>query len=187
MKISAFEVKIGNLIEYQSRLWRVLKKNHVKPGKGGAFVQLEMKEHGTGTKLNERFRSEDKVERAHVEPRQMQFLYNEGPDYVFMDNETYEQLNLPAEDLEAQAGFLLPNLDVQINFYNDSPIGIELPQSVVLKVIDTEGVIKGQTAASSGKPAELETGIRVTVPPFVNIGDNIKVNTDTGEYIERAD
>ena len=187
MKISAFEIKIGNLIEYQNRLWRVLKKNHVKPGKGGAFVQIEMKENGTGTKLNERFRSEDKVERAHVEPRQMQFLYNEGNDYVFMDSQTFEQLNLPAEDLEAQAGYLLPNLDVQINFYNDSPIGIELPQSVVLKVIDTEGVIKGQTAASSGKPAELETGIRVTVPPFVNIGDNIKVNTDTGEYIERAD
>ena len=164
-----------------------MKKNHVKPGKGGAFVQIEMKEHGTGTKLNERFRSEDKVERAHVEPRQMQFLYNEGSDYVFMDSQTYEQLNLPAEDLEAQAGYLLPNLEVQINFYNDSPIGVELPQNVVLKVVDTEGVIKGQTAASSGKPAELETGIRVTVPGFVNIGDNIKVNTDTGDYIERAD
>lgn len=187
MKISAFEIKIGNLIEYQDRLWRVLKKNHVKPGKGGAFVQVEMKEHGTGTKLNERFRSEDKVERAHVEPRQMQFLYSEGTQYVFMDSQNYEQLQLPAEDLDAQAGYLLPNLDVQINFYNDSPIGVELPQSVVLKVVDTEGVIKGQTAASSGKPAELETGIRITVPPFVNIGDSVKVNTDTGDYIERAD
>lgn len=187
MKISAFEIKIGNLIEYQNRLWRVLKKNHVKPGKGGAFVQIEMKEHGAGTKLNERFRSEDKVEKAHVEPRQMQFLYREGQDYVFMDHVTFEQLHLPSEDLEAQAGYLLPNIDVQINFYNDSPIGIELPQSVVLKVIDTEGVVKGQTAASSGKPAELETGIRVSVPSFVNIGDNVKINTDTGEYIERAD
>ncbi len=187
MKISAFEARVGNLLEYQGKLWRVLKKNVVKPGKGGAFVQLEMKEISAGTKLNERFRSEDKLEKAHVEPREMQFLYSDGESFVFMDSATYEQLTLPAEDLADLAGYLLPNTDVQINFHSDEPIGIELPATVVLEVVDTEAVVKGQTAASSGKPAELETGIRVSVPPFVSIGDRIRVNTETGEYVERAD
>jgi elongation factor P len=187
VKISAFDVRVGNLIEHQGKLWRVLKKGHVKPGKGGAFIQLEMKEVTEGTKLNERFRSVDTLEKAHVEPRKMEFLYSDGKSYVFMDKETYEQLNIPAEDLGDMSRFLLPNTEVQVNFHNASPIGIELPATVVLEVVDTEGVVKGQTAASSGKPAELETGLRVTVPPFVNIGDKIKVNTDTGEYVERAD
>ena len=187
MKISAFDVRVGNLLDYQNKLFRVLKKNHVKPGKGGAFVQLEMKSIGDGTKLNERFRSEDKVEKAHVEPRQMQYLYEDGDNYIFMDQENYEQLALPSDDLEAQSPYLLPNTEVQINFHNESPIGVELPQSVVLEVKDTEGVIKGQTASGSGKPAELETGLRVNVPTFVNVGDKIKVNTETGEYMERSD
>lgn len=186
MKISAFDARVGNLMEYQGKLWRVLKKNHVKPGKGGAFVQLEMKSIGDGTKLNERFRSEDKMEKAHVEPRNMQYLYMDGENYVFMDNESFEQMTIAAEDLEAQAPFLLPNTDVQINFHNDTPIGVELPGSVVLEVVDTEGVVKGQTAAGGGKPAELETGLKVTVPTFVGVGEKIKVNTDTGEYMERA-
>jgi len=186
MKISAFEVRIGNLLDYKGKLFRVLKKNHVKPGKGGAFVQLEMKSLD-GTKLNERFRSEDKVEKAHVEPRKMQYLYAEGSDHVFMDLESYEQMNMPGDDLDALVGYLLPNTEVQINFHDESPIGVELPANVILEVKDTEAVIKGQTASGSGKPAELETGIRVTVPTFVNIGDKIKVNTETGEYVERAD
>ena len=186
MKISAFEARVGNLMEYQNKLWRVLKKNHVKPGKGGAFVQLEMKCISDGTKLNERFRSEDKMEKAHVEPRQMQYLYADGDNYIFMDNETYEQMSLTAEDLEAQSPFLLPNTDVQINFHNDNPIGIELPSSVVLEVTETEAVVKGQTASGSGKPAVLETGLKVTVPQFINAGEKVKVNTDTGEYMERA-
>ena len=186
MKISAFEARIGNLMEYQGKLWRVLKKNHVKPGKGGAFVQLEMKCISDGTKLNERFRSEDKMEKAHVEPRNMQYLYMDGSNYVFMDNETYEQMSMTAEDLEAEAPYLLPNTDVQINFHNDNPIGVELPASVILEVVETEGVVKGQTASGSGKPAVLETGHKVTVPTFVNVGEKVKVNTDTGEYMERA-
>jgi elongation factor P len=186
MKISAFDTRIGNLMEYQGKLWRVLKKNHVKPGKGGAFVQLEMKCISDGTKLNERFRSEDKMEKAHVEPRNMQYLYLDGDNYVFMDNENYEQMSMSAEDLEAEAPFLLPNTDVQINFHNESPIGVGLPASVVLEVVETEGVVKGQTASGSGKPAVLETGLRVTVPTFVNVGEKVKVNTDTGEYMERA-
>ena len=187
MKISASDVRIGNLVEYQGKLWRVLKKAHVKPGKGGAFAQLEMKAISDNTKLNERFRSEDKLEKAHVEPRQMQYLYPEGGDFIFMDMESFEQIPIAADDLDGQSEFLLPNEEVQINFYNDQPIGIELPASVVLEVTETETVVKGQTAAGSGKPAIVETGLRVIVPPFVNAGDKIRVNTDTAEYMERAD
>ena len=187
MKISASDVRIGNLVEYQGKLWRILKKSHVKPGKGGAFAQLEIKAISDNTKLNERFRSEDKLEKAHVEPRQMQYLYPDGQDFVFMDLETFEQMSIANDDLTGQADFLLPNEEVQINFYNEQPIGIELPASVVMKVEETETVVKGQTAAGSGKPAIVETGLRVIVPPFVNTGDKIRVNTDTGEYMERAD
>jgi elongation factor P len=187
MKVSAFDIKIGNLIEYQGKLWRILKKNHVKPGKGGAFVQLEMKEITNGTKRNDRFRSDDKIEKAHVEPRKMQYLYADGDQLVFMDSDTYEQISIAADELATISGFLLPNTDVQINFHNSDPIGVELPDNVVLEVVDTEGVVKGQTASGSNKPAELETGIRVLVPTFINIGDRIKVNTETGDYVERAD
>lgn len=187
MKISAFDIRVGNLIEHQDKLWRVLRKNHVKPGKGGAYIQVEMKAIVDGTKLNERFRSVDNVEKAHVELRKMQYLYADGGAHFFMDNETFEQITFANEDVEEQAGYLLPNTEVQIAFHNDNPIGLELPANVVLKVIDTEGVVKGQTAASSGKPAQLETGIRITVPPFVNVGDKVRVNTETGEYVERAD
>ena len=185
-KISANEIRIGGLIEHQGNLWRVLKKSHVKPGKGGAFVQAELKDIMNGTKLNERFRSTDKVEKPHVEPRKMNYLYAEGENYIFMDNETYDQMSIHADDLADQVGYLLPNTDVQINFYEETPIGVDLPANVILEVTDTEGVVKGQTAASGGKPATLETGIRVTVPTFVNIGEKVKVNTETGEYVERA-
>jgi elongation factor P len=186
MKISAFDVRIGNLVEYNGKLWRVLKKQHVKPGKGGAFVQMEMKEISMGTKLNERFRSEDKIEKAHVEFRQMQYLYQEGDNYIFMDMQTYEQISIPAEDLEEQIAYLLPNTEVQMTFHNEVPIGLDLPANVILEVVETEAVIKGQTASGSGKPAKLETGLVVTVPTFINAGDKVKVNTDTGEYVERA-
>jgi elongation factor P len=187
MKISAFEIRVGNLLEYHDKLWRVLKKNHVKPGKGGAFVQIEMKEISQGTKLNERFRSEDKIEKARVEPRKMQYLYADGDEHIFMDNENYEQLTLSGDDLGNQIGYLLPDTEVQLTFHNESPIGLELPANVILEVVDTEGVVKGQTASGSGKPAKLETGLRVTVPTFVNIGDKVKVNTETGDYVERAE
>jgi len=186
MKISAFEVRPGNLLEHQGKLWRVLKKTHVKPGKGGAFVQLEMKEISQGTKLNERFRSEDKVEKAHVEAREMQYLYLDGDNYIFMDNSSYEQLPIAAEDLEEQIKYLLPNTQVIVTFHNENPIGLDLPANVVLEVSETDAAIKGQTASGSGKPATLETGLVVTVPTFIEAGDKVKVNTDTGEYVERA-
>jgi elongation factor P len=186
MKILAFEMKVGNLMEYQGKLWRVLKLNHVKPGKGGAFVQAEMKEISVGTKLNERFRSDEKLEKAHVESRKMQYLYAEGDSHIFMDLSSYEQLGMDKDDISEQLGFLLPNMEVQVNFYNDNPIGMELPLNVVLEVVETESVVKGQTATSSGKPAKLETGITVTVPQFICAGEKVKVNTGTGEYVERA-
>ena len=186
MKISAFETKIGNLLEIDGSLWRVLRKSHVKPGKGGAFVQLELKDISAGTKRNDRFRSDDKLEKAHVEYRRMQFLYSENERYYFMDMESYEQIELDSEHLSDQAGYLIPDLEVQINLYNNSPIGVELPDNVSLEIIDTEGVVKGQTAAGSYKPAMAETGIRVNVPTFINIGDRVKVNTDTGDYMERS-
>jgi elongation factor P len=129
----------------------------------------------------------DTVEKAYVEPRKMQYLYADGDSHFFMDNETFEQVTIPEEDISEQTGYLLPNTEVQINFHNNQPIGLELPANVVLEVVETEGVVKGQTAASSGKPAELETGLRITVPPFVSVGDRVKVNTETGEYVERAD
>jgi len=132
-KISANEIRLGGLIEHQGNLWRVLKKGHVKPGKGGAFVQCELKDIVNGTKLNERFRSTDKVEKPHVEPRKMQYLYADGEQHIFMDTETFDQLTLSADDISEQAGYLLPNTDVQINFYEETPIGVDLPSNVVLE------------------------------------------------------
>jgi elongation factor P len=187
VKISASDVRVGNLIEHQGKLWRVLKKEHVKPGKGGAFIQLEMKESNVGTKSNERFRSDDKIEKARVEPRRMQFLYPDGNDYIFMDLESYEQIPLGSDALGNQSEFLLPNEEVQINFYNEQPIGVQLPSTVELEVTETETVVKGQTAAGSGKPAVLQTGLRVVVPTFIDVGDRIRINTETGQYIERVD
>lgn len=186
MKISAFDVRVGNLLEYEKGLWRVSKTEHVKPGKGGAFMQMEMKNIETGTKTNTRFRSEDKVEKAVVEPRSMQFLYSDDSGYVFMDNDNYEQMTLSADALEGQSEFLLPNTDVQINFHNDRAIGVELPSVVILTVVEADPVVRGQTAASSYKPARVETGLAVLVPPFIETGTRIRVNTTDGSYLDRA-
>jgi len=186
-KVEAVEIRPGQLLEWDKRVWRVLKSYHVHVGgRGGAFMQVEMKDIDKGTKTNQRFRTEDKIERAFVDPRDMQYLYQDGDSYVFMDQENYEQMSLSAEFLEGQAGFLLPNTDVQVNFYNGRPIGVELPPSVVLEVTDTEPGIKNSTATNSFKPATMETGITVQVPPFINKGEKIKVDTAEGKYMERA-
>ena len=186
-KVSAVEIRVGNLIEWDKRVWRVLKCYHVHVGgRGGAFMQVEMKDIEAGTKTNQRFRTDDKVERAFVEPRAMEYLYQDGDNYVFMDQQNYEQLSLSADFLEGQSGYLLPNTEVQINFYNGRAIGIELPPSVVLTIMDTEPAIKNATATTTFKPARMETGITVQVPPFINQGERIKVNTDDGTYMERA-
>jgi elongation factor P len=186
-KVLATEIRPGNLIEWDKRVWRVLKSYHVHVGgRGGAFMQVEMKDIESGTKRNERIRTEDKIERAQVDQRSMQFLYSDGSGYVFMDQETFEQLTLDAQFLEGQVGFLVPNTEVQVNFHNDRPIGVQLPPTVVLAVTQTEPNLKSATATASFKPAMTETGITVQVPQFVMEGERIKVKTDTGEYIERA-
>jgi len=186
-KVLATEIRAGNLIEWDKRVWRVLKSYHVHVGgRGGAFMQVEMKDLESGTKRNERIRTEDKIERAYVEQRAMQYLYSDGANYVFMDQETFEQLTLPDELLEGQSGYLIPNIDVQVNFHNDRPIGVQLPPTVTLTVAETEPNLKGATATGSFKPARTGTGITVMVPQFVTQGERINVNTDTGEYIERA-
>ncbi|MBI3936483.1 MAG: elongation factor P [Betaproteobacteria bacterium] len=186
-KVLATEIRAGNLIEWDKRVWRVLKAYHVHVGgRGGAFMQVEMKDIESGTKMNQRIRTEDKIERAYVEPREMQYLYNDGDHYIFMDKETYEQLTLPADFLEGQTGYLMPNTDVMVNFHNERPIGVQLPPSVVLTVVETEPNLKSATATGSFKPARTETGLTVLVPQFVLDGEKIKINTDTGEYIERA-
>ena len=186
-KVLATEIRVGHLLEWEKRIWRVLKCYHVHVGgRGGAFMQVEMKDIESGTKTNQRIRTEDKVERAVVEAREMQFLYAEGDSFVFMDKENYEQLNLSRDFLDEQAGYLLPNTDVKVNFYDGRAIGVELPPSVVLEVVDTEPGIKNATVTTSFKPAKTETGLTVQVPPFVNNGERIKVNTNDGAYIERA-
>jgi elongation factor P len=186
-KVLATEIRAGNLIEWDRRVWRVLKSYHVHVGgRGGAFMQVEMKDIESGTKRNERIRTEDKIERAYVEQRAMQYLYGDGANYVFMDQETFEQLTLTDELLEGQSGYLIPNIDVQVNFHNDRPIGVQLPPTVTLTVAETEPNLKGATATGSFKPARTETGITVMVPQFVMKGERINVSTDTGEYIDRA-
>ena len=167
-KVLATEIRVGNLVEWEKRIWRVLKCYHVHVGgRGGAFMQVEMKDIEAGTKTNQRIRTEEKVERAFVEPREMTFLYADGESFVFMDKDTYEQLTLDADFLEGQSGYLLPNTDVQVNFHNDRPIGVQLPGSVVLTVVETEPYLKGATATGSFKPAKTETGLTVMVPQFV--------------------
>ncbi len=186
-KVSAVEIRAGNLLEWDKRVWRVLKSYHVHVGgRGGAYMQVEMKDVETGTKTNNRFRTDEKVERAYVENREMEYLYNDGSSFVFMDKNTYEQLSLSAEFLEGQAGYLLPNTEVKVNFYNERPIGLDLPSSVVLTVVETEPNVKSATVTTTYKPAKMETGITVMVPPFISEGERIKVSTDSGEYMERA-
>ncbi len=186
-KVLATEIRAGNLIEFEKRVWRVLKCYHVHVGgRGGAFMQVEMKDIESGTKLNQRIRTEEKVERAFVDSREMEYLYNDGGSLVFMDKENYEQLSLSADFLEGQVGYLLPNTDVQMNFHNGRVIGLQLPPSVVQTITETEPNLKGATATSSYKPAKTETGLTVMVPPFVLEGEKIKINTDSGEYIERV-
>ena len=158
----------------------------VKPGKGGAFIQLEMKDVVAGTKRNDRFRSEEKIEKAHIDYRSMQFIYMDTDYYCFMDLDSYDQIELSSDVLAEQVGYLIPDIQVQISLYNGSPVGVELPDNVALEVIETESVVRGQTASGSGKPAVLETGIRVSVPTFINVGDRIRVNTASGQYVERA-
>lgn len=188
MKINGNEIKPGMVIKHQDTLWTAVKADHVKPGKGGAFAQVELKNILDGRKLNERFRSADKVERVRLDQRDYQYLYAEGEMLVFMNTESYEQISLHIDFVgEERAAYLTDGMMVVVELYEDKPIGIDLPQHVELEVIDTEPVVKGQTAANSYKPAILSGNIRSAVPPFVGVGERVVVATEDGSYVRRAE
>lgn len=187
MKIDGVAVRIGNVLEHQGKLWVVTKTQHVKPGKGGAFNQVEMKCVTDGTKLNERFRSDEKVERVRLDQDDYQFLYDDGVNLVFMHQESFEQIEIDKGFMdEEMQKFLAESMVVMIESYEGKPIGITLPQKVVREIAETEPVVKGQTAASSYKPAILDNGVRVMVPPFIEAGEKIVVDTGELSYVERA-
>ncbi len=185
MKINAGEIRVGMLLEYKNDLWQVLKTQHVKPGKGGAFAQVEMKSVGKSTKLNERFRSSEPVEKAVLEETNFNYLYSDENNYFFMDPKTFAQVEINKNIIGEKGKLLTENLEVSVNFYNEKPISVNLPNQVESKIISTDAAIKGQTVSSSYKPAILENGIKIQVPPFVDTGDVIILDTRTLEYIKK--
>ncbi len=186
MKINGNAIRPGNLIEHNGRLWRAVKTQHVKPGKGGAFLQVELKDVRDGTKLNERFRSDDTVERARMDEVEYQFLFAEGDLLTFMNNESFEQITVNADLVGEPLPFLREGMTVTMEMYEEEPISVSLPETVVEEIVEAEPVVKGQTASSSYKPAVLANGVRVMVPPHVESGTRIVVNTGDASYVERA-
>ncbi len=187
MKMNGNAIRPGNVIEHKGGLWRAVRIKHTQPGKGGAYLQVELKNLKDGSKLNERFRAAETVERVRLETHDFQFLYEDGDLYTFMNKETYDQVQLSADDLGDAARYLQDGMDVMIEFHEETPLGLSLPESVALQVSETEPVVKGQTAANSSKPAVLANGLRVMVPPFIKTGDVILVSPENGEYVKRAD
>ena len=186
MKILGNEIKPGMIIEHKNDLWSVLKAQHVKPGKGGAFNQVELKSVKKGTKLNQRFRSSDTVERAILDDKKFSFLYEDENNCHFMDQATYEQIKINKSLLGEKSKLLKENMEVNVQFHDDQPLLVDLPASVELKIENTDAAIKGQTASSSYKPATLENGIKIMVPPFINSDDKIVLDTRTLEYVKKA-
>ena len=186
VKINGNEIRKGNVIEHKNGLWIAVKTSHVKPGKGGAFAQVELKNIRTNSKLNERFRSADKVERVRLEQKDHQFLYQSDEDFIFMDNETFEQITIKEDSLNVIPNFLSEGLTVQIEFFENEPLNVSLPEKLTCMVKQTEPTIKGQTAANSSKPAILDNGLRIMVPQFISQDELIIVSTETCEYIERS-
>lgn len=186
MKQLAGSIRIGWVIEYKNKPWTITKAQHIKPGKGGAFMQVEMKAVEEGTKTNERFRTEDTVEKLMVEEKDCQFLFEDSTGLTFMDSETFDQFNMPSDILGDSRPFMTDGMSVIISFIDGKPISVELPLQVICEVVDTEPVIKGQTVSSSYKPAVLDNGVRITVPPFIGVGDKIVVGTAEANYVERA-
>lgn len=184
--VQATRIRKGNLIKHNNELFRVLETQHVTPGNLRGFVRAKLRNVRSGTLLDHRFRSEDMVERAMLDEREMQYLYKDGDGYCFMDTSTYEQFHLTDEALGDSMYYLLPDSTIQVEFYEGAPVGIELPQTVDLKVEETAPGIKGATASAQVKPARLETGLTVNVPSFISNGDVVRVNTETGEYLSRA-
>ncbi|MDZ4135397.1 MAG: elongation factor P [Paracoccaceae bacterium] len=185
-KINGNEIRPGNILEHDGGLWAAVKVSHVKPGKGGAFAQVELKNLRDGRKLNERFRSEDKVEQVRLDQKDQQFLYETDGRLVFMDNETYEQTEIDAELLGERRPFLQDGMTATVEYYGEEALSVQLPQKVTCKVVETEPVVKGQTATSSYKPAILDNGVRIMVPPFIGVDERIVVHTELMEYSERA-
>ena len=185
MKISGNEIKPGMLLEHKDDLWEVLKTQHVKPGKGGAFNQVEMKSVNKSTKLNERFRSSDTVEKAALEEINLNFLYEDDSEFYFINQKTFEQINIKKNIVGEKGKFLSENLEVKISFYDEKPISIELPNQINCKVESTDVALKGQTVSSSYKPATLYNGIKIQVPPFIESGNEIVVDTRTIEYVKK--
>jgi len=185
MKINAGEIRVGMLLEYKNDLWQVLKTQHVKPGKGGAFAQVEMKSVGKNTKLNERFRSSETVEKASLEEINFSYLYADENNYFFMNPKTFDQIEIKKNIVGEKGKLLTENLEVVVSFYNDNAISIELPNQVNCRIATTDAALKGQTVSSSYKPAILDNGIKILVPPFIEPEDEIIVDTRTIQYVKK--
>ena len=185
MKINANEIRVGMLLEYKDDLWQVLKTQHVKPGKGGAFAQVEMKSVNKNTKLNERFRSSETIEKALVEENNFNYLYEDEINYFFMEPKSFEQIEIKKNIIGNKGKLLTENLEVTVSFYNEKPISIDLPNQVNCKIVSTDAALKGQTVSSSYKPAILDNGLNIQVPPFIEAGDEIVVDTRNLEYIKK--
>ena len=185
MKINAGEIRVGMLLEYKNDLWLVLKTQHVKPGKGGAFAQVEMKSVGKNTKLNERFRSSETVEKASLEETDFNYLYDDEINYIFMNPKTFDQIEIKKDIVGEKGKLMTENLEVKVSFHNENPISVELPNQVNCKIETTDVALKGQTVSSSYKPATLDNGLNIQVPPFIESGDEVIVDTRTLEYIKK--
>mgnify|MGYP001198124871 CR=1 FL=1 len=185
MKINAGEIRVGMLLEYKNDLWQVLKTQHVKPGKGGAFAQVEMKSVNKNTKLNERFRSSETVEKASLEETNYDFLYEDENNYFFMNPKSFEQIEIKKDIIGEKGKLLTENLNVLVSFYNDLPISVDLPNQVSCKIETTDAALKGQTVSSSYKPAVLNNGLNIQVPPFIEPGDEVIVDTRNLEYVKK--
>jgi elongation factor P len=187
MKISGVDIRPGNIIEYEGGIWRAVKIQHTQPGKGGAYMQVEMKNLIDGRKTNVRFRSAETVERVRLDTKDYQFLYRDSDMLVFMDTDTYEQVSLPEDLLGDAAAFLQDGMQVKLDMYNERPISVELPEQIEATIVEADAVVKGQTASSSYKPAVLDNGVKVLVPPHITAGTRIVVDVYNREYVRRAD
>ena len=187
MKISGVDIRPGNILEYEGGIWKVSKIQHTQPGKGGAFMQVEMKNLIDGRKTNVRFRSADTVERVRLDTKDFQYLYAEGSTLVFMDKDTYDQITLEADFLGGAEAFLTDGMEVVLEMYDEKPISVQLPEQVEATIVEADAVVKGQTASSSFKPAILENGVRVMVPPHIESGTRIVVDVYNREYVRKAD
>ena len=185
MKINATEIRVGMLLEHKNDLWQVLKTQHVKPGKGGAFAQVEMKSINKNTKLNERFRSSETVEKASLDETNYNFLYEDEKNYFFMNPKSFEQIEINKDIIGEKGKLLTENLEVTINFHNENPLSISLPNQLTCKVETTDVALKGQTVSSSYKPAMLKNGLNIQVPPFIESGDTVIIDTRTLEYVKK--